>query len=144
MIDFIIRESKKIMYDCCERHSKQKGLKVENVQLILGLDEKGNNTYTICENYVAKVDMTFLNVLGVPIDFRGYSLIAPQFIQKALVNFAIKNECESYNQIKVMCIPEKIDLKKYNVRLFLYKGKDFIEEIEFSDLFRAEDLQIPT
>ena len=40
MIDFIIRESKKIMYDCCERHSKQKGLKVENVQLILGLDEK--------------------------------------------------------------------------------------------------------
>ena len=141
MIDFIQRETKKILFKCCEKYASNKEMDIENVQLILGLNEKGN-TYTMCENYEPKEDRTFLGVLGVVIDFKGYSLIAPQFITKSLIRFS-----ESYkidlDKIKVMCVPQ-IDNNKPDVLLFVYNGNDYVDTISFPQLFREEDLEIPT
>ena len=142
MIDFIQSETKKMMYKCCERYAKDKGLSVESVQLILGLDENGN-TYTICEDYVRKENYDIMQVLGVKIDFLGYSKLAPPFILKSLVRFSEEHKI-SLDKVLVMCVPTKNERGKNDILLFIYNDNQYVETINFDDLFREEDLELPT
>ena len=142
MIDFIQSETKKMMYKCCERYAREKGLNVEGVQLILGLDENGN-TYTICEDYVRKVNYDIMQVLGFKIDFLGYSKLAPPFILKSLVRFSEEHKI-SLDKTLVMCVPTKNEKGKNDVLLFVYNGNQYVETIDFDDLFREEDFELPT
>ncbi len=141
MIDFIQSETKRLMYKCCKRHSEKAKIELDNIQLVLGLDVEGN-TYTICENYQPKVSLDIMGVLGVPVDFLGYSRLAPPFILKSLVRFS-----ENYNipiqNSKVMCIPTKNEKGKPDVLLFVYNGNSYVDTITFADLFREEDFEIP-
>ena len=142
MIDFIQNESKKMMFNCCEKYATNKRMNVESIQLILGINEEGN-TYTLCEDYVRKENYDIMQVLGVRIDFLGYSKLAPPFILKSLVRFS---ENYSIDLIKtyVMCVPSKNEKGKGEISLFLYNGNDFVESLEFSDLFSEEDIELPT
>jgi hypothetical protein len=142
MIDFIQSETKKMMYKCCERYSKDKGLNVEGVQLILGIDENGN-TYTICEDYVRKENYDIMQVLGVKIDFLGYSKLAPPFILKSLVRFSKEHKI-SLDKVLVMCVPTKNEKGKNDILLFIYNDNQYVETIDFDDLFREEDFELPT
>jgi len=142
MIDFIQSETKKMMYKCCERYARENGLNVEGVQLILGLDENGN-TYTICEDYVRKVNYDIMQVLGVKIDFLGYSKLAPPFILKSLVRFSEKHKI-SLDKVLVMCVPTKNEKGKNDILLFVYNDNQYVETINFDDLFREEDFELPT
>ena len=142
MIDFIQSETKNMMYKCCERYAKNKGLSVESVQLILGLDENGN-TYTICEDYVRKENYDIMQVLGVKIDFLGYSQLAPPFILKSLVRFSKELDIP-LDQVLIMCIPTKNERGKNDILLFIYNGNKYVETINFDDLFREEDFELPT
>ena len=142
MIDFIQSETKKVMYKCCERHAKKYQKATEDVQLILGLDENGN-TYTMCENYEPKEHLDILGVLGVRIDFLGYSHLAPPFILKSLVRFSEKHSI-GIEKVKVMCIPSLNEKGKPDVLLFVYNDSAYVETISFAELFREEDFEIPT
>jgi hypothetical protein len=142
MIDFIQSETKKMMYKCCERYAKEKGLSVESIQLILGLDENGN-TYTLCENYVRKENYDIMQVLGVKIDFLGYSKLAPPFILKSLIRFSEEHKI-ALDKVLVMCVPTKNEKGKNDILLFIYNGNDYVETINFDDLFREEDFELPT
>jgi hypothetical protein len=142
MIDFIQSETKKMMYKCCERYAREKGLNVEGVQLILGLDENGN-TYTVCEDYVRKVNYDIMEVLGVKIDFLGYSKLAPPFILKSLVRFSEEHKI-SLDKTLVMCVPTKNEKGKNDVLLFVYNDNQYVQTIDFDDLFREEDFELPT
>lgn len=141
MLDFIQNETKKIMYKCCERYSKNSGIAIDNVQLVLGLNEDGN-TYTMCENYSPKESYNIMQVLGVRIDFLGYSSIAPPFILKSLVRYMEQYEITP-DKVKIMCVPTKDDAGKNDIALFVYNGNDYVETITFSELFREEDLEMP-
>jgi hypothetical protein len=140
MIDFIQSETKKMMYKCCERYAKEKGLAVDSVQLILGLNESGN-TYTMCENYAKKEKYDIMQVLGVKIDFLGYSQLAPPFILKSLIRFS-----EEYNirldKISVMCVPSKNERGKNDILLFIYNGEEYFSTITFDELFREQDIDL--
>ena len=142
MIDFIQSETKKVMYKCCERHAKRYQMATDDVQLILGLDENGN-TYTVCENYEPKEHLDILGVLGVRIDFLGYSHLAPPFILKSLVRFSEKHSID-LDKVKVMCIPSTNEKGKPDVLLFVYNDSEYVETISFAELFREEDFEIPT
>lgn len=142
MIDFIQAESKKMIYKCCERYSKEKGLLVEDVQLILGLNAEGN-TYTICEKYKRKENYDIMQVLGVKLDFLGYSKLAPPFILKSLIRFAQDYKIP-LEKVFVMCVPTKNEKGKNDILLFLYNDNDYVETINFDDLFREEDFELPT
>jgi len=142
MIDFIASETNKIMYKCCERYAFTHNQGIEDVQLILGLNENGN-TYTMCENYARKEEYSILQVLGVRIDFKGYSLMAPPFILKSILRFAEKHGVD-VDKIFIMCVPFKNEKDKNDIKLFLYNGNEYLETIEFSDLFREEDIEMPS
>ena len=141
MIEFIQRETKKIMYKCCERYATQKRIPIDTVQLVLGLDENGN-TYTMCENYAPKESYDILQVLGVRIDFLQYSRIAPPFILKSLVRFMEAHNIEA-SKVKVMCVPTKDEKDKNDIALFVYDGNKYVETISFPELFREEDVEMP-
>ena len=151
MVDFIKGETKKIMYKCCDKYATSKKMDVSDVQLILGLNasnikEASNgqnlNTYKICENYTPKKDMTFLEVLGVKIDFLGYSQFAPAFIFKSLVRFADENKIE-YDKVSIMCVPSTNEKGKPDILLALYNGANYVDTITFDQLFREEDFELP-
>lgn len=142
MIDFIQSETKKIMYNCIKKYAEKEKKDISDVQLVLGLDENGN-TYTLCEQYQPKIELDILGVLGVRIDFLGYSRLAPPFILKSLVRFS-----EGYNypleNSKVMCIPTTNEKGKPDVLLFVYNNNAYVDTITFADLFREEDFEIQT
>lgn len=142
MIDFIQSETKKIMYNCIKKYAEREKKDISDVQLVLGLDENGN-TYTLCENYEPKQELDILGVLGVRIDFLGYSRLAPPFILKSLVRFS-----EGYNypleNSKVMCVPSENEKGKPDVLLFVYNNNAYVDTITFADLFREEDFEIQT
>jgi hypothetical protein len=142
MIDFIQSETKKMMYKCCEKYAKEKNLNVESVQLILGLDANGN-TYTLCENYVRKENYDIMQVLGVKIDFLGYSKLAPPFILKSLIRFSEEYKIPLQDSL-VMCVPTKNEKGKNDILLFIYNDNKYVETINFDDLFREEDFELPT
>jgi hypothetical protein len=142
MIDFVKSETKKIIFNCCSRYAKQKSLNVEDVQLILGLNEEGN-TYSICEKYVQKIEYSIMQVLGLKIDFLGYSNIAPPFILKSLVRYSEKHKIDVVST-KILCVPCINENGKNDLQLFLYENYDkFLEEITLEDLFNEEDIEMP-
>ena len=150
------------IFDCCEKYAKKNNLTTDDVQLIMSLDVelKPNdklaisNTYIICEKYVRKVEYTFLEVLGVTIDFLGRQMLAEPFIRKSLVRFSQEHNIE-IEKVSVMCVPF-LNGKKKDVSLFLYNGDSYVdtsfkdesgEEIQglsFDDLFRDEDFELPS
>jgi len=142
MIDFIQSETKKIMYNCIKKYAEREKKDISSVQLVLGLDENGN-TYTLCEEYQPKKELDILGVLGVKIDFLGYSRLAPPFILKSLVRFSTEFDFPLENS-KVLCIPSENDKGKPDVLLFVYNKNAYVETITFADLFREEDFEIQT
>lgn len=145
MIDLIQSEFRKIVLNCINRYAKDNKLSPDNVQLMLGLNEKGN-TYQIMVDYAKKADYDIMQVLGVRIDFLGYSRLAPPFIMKSLVRFAqkLQKSEELEIDVEVMCVKDVNEKGKDIINLFLYKGGQYVETIEFEDLFNEEDmLEVP-
>lgn len=141
MIDIIAGETKKIMYNCIKRYAEKERKDISEVQLVLGLNEEGN-TYTICHQYKPILSLDIMEVLGVRIDFLGYSRLAPPFILKSLVRFAEVYKFSVENS-KVMCVPTTNEKNKPDVLLYLYNNNDYVATITFSDLFREEDFEMP-
>lgn len=141
MIDFIAGETKKIMYNCIKRYAEKERKDISEVQLVIGLNEEGN-TYTICHQYKPILSLDIMEVLGVRIDFLGYSRLAPPFILKSLVRFAEVYKYAVENS-KVMCISSVNEKNKPDVLLYLYNNNDYVATITFSDLFREEDFEMP-
>lgn len=141
MIDLIQSEFRKIVLNCINRYAKDNTLSPDNVQLMLGLNEKGN-TYQIMVDYAKKADYDIMQVLGVRIDFLGYSRLAPPFIMKSLVRFAqkLQKSEELELDVEVMCVKDVNEKGKEIINLFLYKGGQYVETIEFEELFNEEDM----
>jgi len=145
MIDLIASETRKIIFKCCEKYAKENNLDLSEVQLILGVNPQKEepNTYKVCEKYVPKKELDIMGVLGVKIDFLGYSRLAPPFILKALVRFATTRKID-IDKVMVMCVPRKNEKNKPDVLLALYNGMEYVETITFEDLFSEEDFEMPT
>ena len=141
MIDLIQSEFRKIVLNCINKYAKDNTLSPDNVQLMLGLNEKGN-TYKIMVDYAKKQDYSIMQVLGVRVDFLGYSRLAPPFIMKSLVRFAqkLQKSEELELDVEVMCVKDVNEKGKEIINLFLYKGGQYVETIEFEDLFNEEDM----
>jgi hypothetical protein len=97
----------------------------------------------MCESYVKKESYDIMQVLGVTIDFLGYSRLAPPFIVKSLIRFSEQHKIE-LDKVLVMCVPTKNEKGKNDILLFLYNGNDYVETITFSDLFSELDVEMPT
>lgn len=98
MEDFIISETSKIFSKAIKRYAKQDGLSEDRVSVLLSLydegevDEKTGEVvrmvrYSICHDHTPVKQVGIMDVLGVKIDFKMYSVIVPPQIKNILENF---------------------------------------------------------
>jgi len=143
MIDFISSESKKIIYNCIERESKKNKIPLDKTRLVLYLKEDGANGYRVIEEFRSEEgtdirtikELDFMGVLDVRIDFKGYSMIAAPFIQKALFRFSQTLNIP-YDKISAVCYPT---YKKGEIAICIFNDKAYIKQIELSELFNEQD-----
>lgn len=98
MEDFIISETGKIFSKAIKRYAKRDGLSDERVSILLGLYDEGEIDertgelvrivrYDVCHDHTPAERVTIMDVLGVKIDLRMYSVIVPPQIKNILEGF---------------------------------------------------------
>lgn len=136
MLDIIEEKFTEIVSNCLEKNAKKENVSKKDMQLVFKLNGSGDAEYVLYKNYQPIKVLTFLNVLGVMIDIRGYSLFVPQFISGALVRFCEENEIEN-NNVRVVT-----SFQNDKFVLWLYNHNVFIKEVAIESLFNAEDMMV--
>jgi len=98
MEDFIISETAKIFSKAIKRYAKRDSISEERVSILLGLYDEGEIEeksgelvrmvrYDLCHDHTPAERLTIMEVLGVKIDFKMYSVIVPPQIKNILEGF---------------------------------------------------------
>jgi hypothetical protein len=145
MIEFIVSQFSDISKKAITRFSGSYETTPQNVQISFSLkpiiveDENKEKkvdydvVYKVYKDYQKVEDVTFLNILGVRIDFKGYSYIAPPFIQKTLIRFANELGVNCQNVFVMLYLNDENALK-----LNLYNLGELVKSVELEDLFTNE------
>lgn len=136
MEEFIISETKKIFAKAIKRFAKKDGIEQENVSILLYLkdgDEGKEVGYKICHNHSPNRESRIMEILGVLIDIKGYSMLVPPQIKKIIENFEIELGTADV-EICVYLDREDDD----EVRYFLYKEGTFVKEFHLADVLKLE------
>ena len=129
MEDFIVSETSKIFSKGIKRHVDKYKTGLNDVSILLYLQKDNEVGYQIYVNGNYSEDVTIKDILGVKMmDLKGYSVIAPPYIQKFLLDF--KNELKS-NKIDVSVY---LDEEGEDVRFFLYDNGKLIREVFLNKL----------
>lgn len=125
MIEAIVSEFKKIIRDCVQREAKSNSCVMSKIQFVFSVDSSGENPeYQIYKENNPLKSLTFNEVLGVKIDFKGRSLYVPKFILSALKSFQNELSCDD---VKIVVFHnDDASVQK----LCLYKGAAFVREVE--------------
>jgi hypothetical protein len=129
MEEFIVSETSKIFSKGINRYVEKYKVGLNDVSILLYLQKDDEVGYQIYVNGDYSEDVTIKDILGVKMmDLKGYSVIAPPYIQKFLLDF--KNELKS-NKVDV-----SVYLDEYgeDVRFFLYDNGKLIREVFLNKL----------
>ena len=135
MLDFITERFTEISLKCLERNAKEQGAALTDMALVFKLDGEGEVEYMILKNYQPVKTVTFLEVLGVRIDFKGYSLFVPKFIQGALNRFCQSHKIEK-SDVRVLLT----FTKEKKMVMWLYNKSAHVEQVTLDSLFDATDI----
>ena len=129
MEDFIVSETSKIFSKGIKRYVDKNKAGLTDVSILLYLQKDEEVGYQVYVNGSYSEDVTINDILGVKfMDMKGYSIIAPPYIQKFLIDF--KYGMKS-NKIDVsVFLNEEGD----DVRFFLYDNGKLIREVFLRDL----------
>lgn len=138
MIEFITEKFTDITSKCLERNAKEYNAKKQNMQLVFKLNASADDVeYLIYKDYKPEKVVSFLQVLGVKLDFKGYSLFVPNFIKGALNRFC---ESETIDKDKVRVILSFDDSNK--MQMWLYNNSNFVKSVELDSLFDTQDMMV--
>jgi hypothetical protein len=135
MQDFIVSETNKIFNKAIKRISKKEAIETDKVSILLSLEknEESNVQYTVCHNYIPVKNVGIMEILGVLIDLKGYSLLVPPQIKKILEDFELENSSKDV-EIGVFLNPEDED----EVLYFLFKEGQLVRKFELTDVLKLE------
>lgn len=129
MQEFIVSETSKIFTKGIKRFVEKNKVELHEVSILLYLQRDDEVGYQVYVNGNYSENVTIQNILGVKVmDLKGYSVIAPPYIEKFLKDF--RNELKS----------NKIDVSVYlnedgdDVRFFLYDNGKLIKEVFLNEL----------
>lgn len=128
MVDFIIEKFNEIVSKACLRYGQEQGVGAENIQVLFRLGDENEVEYFILKEYKEIQKVTFNNILNVRIDFKGYGMIVPPFIQKVLLKYSEEMNVEP-NKMSVICIPQT----NSRVVLCLYSEKNFVKQVNIEE-----------
>ena len=136
MEEFIINETKKIFSKAIKRFSKDDKVEQEEVSILLYLKEEDGErqtAYKVCHHHLPVRDSRIMEILGVRIDLKGYSLLVPPQIKKIIENFETELKSTS---IEVCVYLDREDDDE--VRYFLYNDGAFLKEFLLQDVLKLE------
>ena len=135
MVEFISGKFENIVRKCLEKNAKDFQVDKKEVQLSLKLSEDENVEYSISKMYKKQKNITFLEVLDVRLDFKGYSLFVPKFIVNSLKRISEENII-NINDLSVMMFTTENN----TLNLYVYDGFKPIKPIHLSSLFNTDDI----
>ena len=130
MIDFISAEFTKICKKAIEKFSNDLQTPKEDVAITFNL-KNGEVYYNLLKDFKVHKEVTFMEILGVRIDFKGYSMLVPPFIQKSLLGFCEEFKIEE-SKVNVMAL-----LVQENICLVLFNDTEQIKQIRLDDLLKT-------
>jgi len=130
MIDFISAEFTKICKKAIEKFSNDLQKPKEDVAITFNLKD-GEVYYNLLKDFKVEKEVTFMEILGVRIDFKGYSMLVPPFIQKSLLGFCEEFKIEE-SKVNVMAL-----LVQENICLVLFNDTEQIKQIRLDDLLKT-------
>jgi hypothetical protein len=135
MEGFIIEETNKIFSKAILRFSKKESQDPLQASILLCLsnDEESNVVYKVCFEHQVVRECSIMEILGVAIDFKGYSMLVPPQIKKILENFS--QELNSTN-VEVMVYLGRED--ESEVMYFLYNAKELVKRFELSEVLKLQ------
>ena len=135
MIDAIQKQFTEITSKCLDRYAKEYNTQKKNMQLVFKLGTNSEPEYLIYKDYQPQKVISFLEVLGVRFDIRGFSLFVPNFIKGALNRFCESETIERGNVRTVLTFDDKL-----NLLIWLYDNTRFVKQVELESLFQTEDI----
>lgn len=137
MEDFIISETTKIFSKAIKRFAKKDKVDQSEVSILLGLQDEGEGeqtlTYKVCHHHQPVRETKIMEILGVLIDLKAYSMLVPPQIKKILENFQI--ELNSKNiEVCVYLHREEDD----DVIYFLFNDGQLVKKFELADVLKLE------
>ena len=147
MQEFIISETNKIFSKAILRFSKKESQDSLQASILLCLsnDEEKNVVYKICFEHQVVRECSIMDILGVKIDLKGYSMLVPPHIKKILENFS--EELNSTN-VEVMVYlgredendgEDKNDEEDENeVIYFLYNNQSLVKRFKLSEVLKLQ------
>ena len=136
MEDFIINETKKIFNKAIKRFSKNDKVEQEQVSILLYLKEEDGEMVTgfkVCHHHHPVKETKMMEILGVLIDLKGYSMLVPPQIKKIIENF--QYELQSKNVELCVYLDRKDDNE---VLYFLYNDGAFLKDFLLQDVLKLE------
>lgn len=135
MEEFIISETNKIFNKAIKRFAKKDGVEQENVSILLSLgqDEDRSVVYRICHEFVPVKEVKIMDILGVLIDIKGYSLLVPPQIKKILENFESE---QGSTDIEVGVFLDREDDEE--ILYFLFKEGRLVSKFLLADVLKIE------
>lgn len=135
MEEFIISETTKIFSKAINRFAKNEKQNPLNTSFLLsiGEDEEKKVEYQLCFEHQPVKKISIMEVLGVKIDLKGYSLLVPPQIKKIIENFALEL---GSNKVEVSIYLDRED--ENQVMYFLYKDAHLVKRFELQDVLKLE------
>lgn len=134
MQEFIVEQTNKIFSKCIKNFSKADKVEQNEVSILMHLQgEEREVGFKICHHHQPVKEVTIMNVLGVRIDIKGFSLFVPPQIKKIIEGF--ESEVGSKNiELCVYLNREEED----EVRYFLYNDGAYLKEVFLKDVLKLE------
>lgn len=134
MLDFISSQTRQIFSKCIVRYAQKEKADQQSTALLLFLKGDGDESevgYKICLNHVPAYEIGIMDVLGVKIDFKGYSFFVPPQIKKILEGFMEELGSKEV-EVCVYLDREEDD----EVRYFLYKDKRVVRQFALDSVIK--------
>jgi hypothetical protein len=143
MQEFIVNETKKIFNKAIKRNAKTDGIEEANVSILLHLFDEGEVEssgevkryvgYKICHNYAPVKSVGIMDILGVKIDFKGYSMLVPPQIKNILENFELETGSKD---IEVGVYLDREDSNEINY--FLFKNGQVVKKFNLEEVLNLQ------
>lgn len=134
MVEIILGKFTDITLKCIERNAEAFSVDKKDVRLVFRLNKDEEVEYWITKFYKPQKKLSFLEVLGVKLDFKGYSLFVPKFIQGALNRFCVEDNIERKN---IYVVLSNVDDK---LIMGLQDERKEVRKINLKSLFNADDM----
>lgn len=136
MEDFIVNETKKIFTKAIKRFAQIDSVPKNEFSILLHIiQEDGENVlgFKVCHYHNPVRETKMMEILGVKIDLKGYSILVPPQIKRIIENF--KEELNLKN-VEVCVYLDRMD--ESEVQYFLYNDGAFLKEFLLQDVLKLE------